>query len=129
MPLRLPLRLPLILPLNLPLKLPLSLPLISCPKKSQQSPKVTTMYGEKVCVRLAFKVPETFDASRSTEDNYADDHAPFSDKFKFAALRAQTDQSYHRRYSLERQEFQDRFVHDLISGVRRTATPYLVFLV
>ena len=49
-----------------------------------------------------------YDFERSTEENYADDNAAFGGKY--GHLRSKLDYSYHSKYCLERQMFQDTLI-------------------
>jgi hypothetical protein len=54
---------------------------------------------------LSFNIPQDYDFSRSSEENYKVLDAPFGGKY--AKFRLELDYQHHSHYSLERQRFHD----------------------
>ena len=66
---------------------------------------------------VSFQIRDNYDYSKSTEDNYSADSAPFVGKYKLE--RSELDYSYHKRYSEERQLMQDSIVDMFLKTIVR----------
>eukprot|EP00301_Raphidiophrys_heterophryoidea_P004073 c11801_g1_i2.p1 GENE.c11801_g1_i2~~c11801_g1_i2.p1 ORF type:complete len:202 (-),score=53.81 c11801_g1_i2:975-1550(-) len=72
---------------------------------------------------MKFKVPDTFDFEKSTNDNYkADASVGFAPTY--ADIRETRDYSYHTHYTMERQKWQDSVISSVASQhTIHTTTP------
>jgi hypothetical protein len=65
--------------------------------------------------KKVFLLKLVYDYNKSTEENYASDDAPFVGKFK--KVRNELDYTYHRKYSVERQLFQDALIENFLETI------------
>ncbi|CAK0905347.1 unnamed protein product, partial [Prorocentrum cordatum] len=72
-----------------------------------------------------FTVPDDFDYSRSTSDNYRVDTREFA--HEFAHLRRRLDFGYHSNYTMERQRWQDEAIKSAVVRSSQQPAPWLVF--
>lgn len=74
------------------------------------------MSGEDVVFnKKNFYISPDYDYMKSTEDNYADDSAEFVGRFK--KDRAELDYTFHKKYRVERQLFQDALIENFLATI------------
>jgi predicted ABC-type ATPase len=72
-----------------------------------------------------FKMPEQYDFTKPTSENYKVDDREFSEEFE--RFRRGIDYTYHNNYTLERQRWQDEVIKSTIVRSSEQPAPWLVF--
>mmetsp|Transcript_105523 Transcript_105523/g.305199 ORF Transcript_105523/g.305199 Transcript_105523/m.305199 type:complete len:592 (+) Transcript_105523:154-1929(+) len=74
---------------------------------------------------FGFLIPETYDYTKSTNDNYKTDVAEYIGEF--ADIRRERDYGYHVHYVKTRQAWQDAAIKSVIGRTIKQAAPWLVY--
>ncbi|CAK0839254.1 unnamed protein product [Prorocentrum cordatum] len=72
-----------------------------------------------------FKMPEQYDFTKPTSENYKVDDREFTEEFE--RFRRGIDYTYHNNYTLERQRWQDEVIKSTIVRSSEQPAPWLVF--
>lgn len=72
-----------------------------------------------------FAIPESYDYTKSTVDNYGVDNLEFSGPY--ADIRQTRDYNWHRNVSLERQDWQDMAIKTCLGKTEAQARPWVVY--
>ena len=88
--------------------------------------RVVSIYERKREEQHVFQVPENYDFSKSTTENYA---AEADDDSEFAAQRGLLDYSYHSHYTKERVQWQDAMIASIVTETleEAQAEPWVVY--
>ena len=87
----------------------------------------------RCCVRSlakdanAFRVPASYDFTKSTNDNYAVPKAQAAFHGDFTSIREKLDYDYHAHYSKERQLWQDHAIKTVVSRTAPQGNPWVVY--
>ena len=69
--------------------------------------------GAAMSTRCNFTISDNYDYTKSSEENYRCDDAPFVGKYQ--DIRNRLDYTFHRRYSVERQLLQDELIKSFLN--------------
>ncbi|KAL1507417.1 hypothetical protein AB1Y20_008258 [Prymnesium parvum] len=90
-------------------------------------PFLRNVVSQYKLVETKFEVPEGYDYSRSTNENYADASEPRRFYGCHQALREGLDYSYHTNYTEARQYWQDQAILSVVARTKPKPTPWIVY--